>query len=38
MYGIVSLIAAMLALMFPETLNKPLPQTVAEAERMMMTR
>ncbi|CAF0804487.1 unnamed protein product [Rotaria sordida] len=34
LYGIVSLIAAVLALMFPETLNKPLPQTVAEAERM----
>ncbi|CAF0964964.1 unnamed protein product [Rotaria magnacalcarata] len=38
LYGIVSLIAAVLALMFPETLNKPLPQTVAEAERMSMIR
>ncbi|CAF2535185.1 unnamed protein product [Rotaria sp. Silwood2] len=37
LYGIVSLVAAVLALMFPETLNKPLPQTVAEAERMAMT-
>ncbi|CAF3355901.1 unnamed protein product [Rotaria sp. Silwood1] len=36
LYGIVSLIAAVLALMFPETLNKPLPQSVAEAERMAM--
>jgi len=34
LYGIVSLPAAILALMFPETLNKPLPQTVAEVERM----
>ncbi|CAF5112638.1 unnamed protein product, partial [Rotaria socialis] len=24
--------------MFPETLNKPLPQTVAEAEKMSMIR
>ncbi|CAF1208581.1 unnamed protein product [Adineta ricciae] len=34
LYGIVSLAAAVLALMFPETLNKPLPQTVGEVERM----
>ncbi|UJR10527.1 hypothetical protein I4U23_014730 [Adineta vaga] len=34
LYGIVSLSAAVLALMFPETLHKPLPQTVAEVERM----
>jgi len=38
LYGIVSLIAALLALMFPETLNKPLPQTVAEVERMAGSR
>lgn len=37
LYGIVSLIAALLALMFPETLNKPLPQTVDEVERMGLT-
>jgi hypothetical protein len=37
MYGIASLIAAVLALMFPETLNKPLPQTIADVERMMTT-
>jgi uncharacterized membrane protein YccC len=36
MYGIASLIAAVLALMFPETLNKTLPQTVADVERMTM--
>ncbi|UJR35354.1 hypothetical protein I4U23_028112 [Adineta vaga] len=34
LYGIVSLIAAVLALMLPETLHKPLPQSVAEVERM----
>ncbi|CAF2389953.1 unnamed protein product [Rotaria sp. Silwood2] len=34
LYGIASLVAAILALMFPETLNKPLPQTVADVERM----
>ncbi|CAF0834845.1 unnamed protein product [Adineta steineri] len=34
LYGIVSLISAILALMFPETLNKSLPQTVEDVERM----
>ncbi|CAF0749054.1 unnamed protein product [Didymodactylos carnosus] len=34
LYGCVSLIAAILALMFPETLNKPLPQSVEDVERM----
>ncbi|CAF3391713.1 unnamed protein product [Rotaria sp. Silwood1] len=34
LYGVVSLVAAILALMFPETLNKLLPQTVADVERM----
>jgi hypothetical protein len=28
------LIAGVLALIFPETLNRPLPQTVDEVERM----
>ncbi|CAF0837598.1 unnamed protein product [Rotaria sordida] len=34
LYGIVSLVAAILALTFPETLNRPLPQTVADVEQM----
>jgi hypothetical protein len=34
LYGIISLLAGILALIFPETLNRPLPQTVDEVERM----
>lgn len=34
LYGIVSLIAAILALMFPETLNNALPQSVQDVEEM----
>ncbi|CAF0928905.1 unnamed protein product [Rotaria sordida] len=33
-YGSVSIIAALLALIFPETLNQPLPQTVDDVEKM----
>ncbi|CAF1513732.1 unnamed protein product, partial [Didymodactylos carnosus] len=36
-YGIVSLVAAFLAFSLPETLNKPLPQTVEDVERMSKT-
>ncbi|CAF0770190.1 unnamed protein product [Adineta ricciae] len=35
-YGVASLLAAVLALMFPETLNKPLPQSVTDVERMVV--
>jgi len=38
LYGITSLVAAFLALMFPETLNRPLPQTVADVERLGVPR
>jgi len=34
LYGIVSLLAAVCAFMFPETLNAPLPQSVADVEQM----
>lgn len=34
LYGVVSLVAGILALIFPETLHKPLPQTVNDVERM----
>lgn len=34
LYGIVSLIAAVMALLFPETLNRTLPQTVEDVDRM----
>ncbi|CAF0825280.1 unnamed protein product [Adineta ricciae] len=33
-YGCASFIAALLALMFPETLHQPLPQSVADVEQM----
>ncbi|CAF4133395.1 unnamed protein product, partial [Rotaria sp. Silwood2] len=33
-YGTVSFIAALFALMFPETLNQPLPQSVDDVEKM----
>ncbi|CAF0767154.1 unnamed protein product [Adineta ricciae] len=35
-YGVASLLAAVLALMFPETLNKPLPQSVTDVERIVL--
>ncbi|CAF1248938.1 unnamed protein product [Rotaria sordida] len=34
LYGVISLIAAGLAITFPETLNRPLPQTSEEVHRM----
>ncbi|CAF0791707.1 unnamed protein product [Adineta steineri] len=37
LYGVISLIAGILALVFPETLHKPLPQTVDEVEQMGLT-
>jgi hypothetical protein len=37
LYGILSLIAALLVLMLPETLNKPLPQTTEDTEQMGLT-
>lgn len=37
-YGGVSFLSALLALMFPETLNQPLPQTVEDVERMNVHR
>ncbi|UJR16153.1 hypothetical protein I4U23_003064 [Adineta vaga] len=34
LFGILSLIAGIVALIFPETLNRPLPQTVRDVENM----
>jgi hypothetical protein len=34
MFGVLSLIAAFLILMLPETLNKTLPQTIQDTEQM----
>ena len=34
LYGIISLIGGILALVFPDTSKKPLPQTVDDVERM----
>ncbi|CAF4076424.1 unnamed protein product, partial [Rotaria sordida] len=34
LYGIVSLVGALVVLMLPETLNKPLPQTIEDTEQM----
>jgi len=33
-YGVTSLFAVFLATIFPETLNKPLPQTIEDVENM----